>query len=322
MARPLRPEFPGALYHLTSRGNNKQEIFLDDVDRETFLFLLDREIDQQRWRCYAFCLMSNHYHLLIETPEPTLARGMGPLNSGYSRRFNRRHSRVGHLFQRRYHSILVEKQSYLLELSRYIVLNPVRAGMVDEPENWLWSSYNATLGAFPAYRFLQVDWLLSQFGQERNRAVAAYRRFVREGVDASPWSELRDGVVLGSREFHESVEKQLEEQNSGGDLIVKETDARPAASKIVQDVLGTYDLAERELWSRSNQEAYQVAVYLLRRAANLSLAEVRRFSGASPSRICNIQRRFEGPEVPVRAARLLQRYQPSPALEAHPGERS
>jgi len=131
MARPLRLEFPGTLYHLTARGNAQQAIFLDAMDREAFLTILAGEIDQHRWRCYAYCLMDNHYHLLIETPEANLVHGMRRLNSRYAQRFNRRHRRVGHLFQGRYKSIVVDRERHLLELTRYIVLNPVRAGISD-----------------------------------------------------------------------------------------------------------------------------------------------------------------------------------------------
>ena len=140
MTRPLRLEFPGALYHLTARGDRREDIFLDDTDRQTFLDLLAKEIRQQRWRLYAYCLMSNHYHLLIETPEGNLVAGMRRLNGVYTQAFNRRHGRVGHVLQGRYKSILVDKDAYLLELARYIVLNPVRAGMVKRVQDWPWSS--------------------------------------------------------------------------------------------------------------------------------------------------------------------------------------
>ena len=146
MARQLRLEYPGALYHLTARGNEQQPIFHDDVDRQQFLQLFGYEILQQRWRCYAYCLMGNHYHLLIETPGPNLSRGMRRLNGSYTQRFNWRHQRVGHLLQGRFKSLVVERETYLLELCRYVVLNPVRAGMVATPADWPWSSYGATAG--------------------------------------------------------------------------------------------------------------------------------------------------------------------------------
>ncbi len=119
MARPLRLQFPGAVYHLTARGNARQDIYLDDMDRLAFVRRLGHEVQQQRWACYAYCLMSNHYHLLIETPEGNLVSGMRRLNGMYCQAFNRRHGRVGHVLQGRYTSIVVDRNPYLLELCRY-----------------------------------------------------------------------------------------------------------------------------------------------------------------------------------------------------------
>ena len=146
MARPLRVEFPGALYHLTARGNARGAIFLDDEDRQGFLSVLGSVIDRFGWICHAYCLMGNHYHLMVETPSANLSKGARQLNGVYTQRFNRRHRRVGHLLQGRYKAILVERDSYLLELCRYIVLNPVRAGTVRRAGDYRWSSYRATAG--------------------------------------------------------------------------------------------------------------------------------------------------------------------------------
>jgi len=151
--------------------------------------------------------MANHYHLLIETVDPTLSRGMRQLNGVYTQAFNRKHDRVGHLFQGRYKAILVEKEAYLLELSRYIVLNPVRAKMVKKPEEWEWSSYRATAGLSGIPPFLTTDWILSQFANERKKAQRLYRKFVAGGIGRSPWGELKGQIYLGSERFIESVPK-------------------------------------------------------------------------------------------------------------------
>ena len=149
MSRPLRPEVPGAIWHITSRGNERHSIFVDEEDRERFLALLGKVAADFNWRCYAFVLMGNHYHLMVETPEATLSRGMRQLNGVYTLGFNRRHGRVGHLFQGRFKAILVERESHLLELIRYVALNPVRAGLVAAPQEWKWNSYRATAGFEP-----------------------------------------------------------------------------------------------------------------------------------------------------------------------------
>jgi len=157
MARPLRIEFEGAVYHVTSRGNAREDIFLSDSDREMFLKTLAHVVDRFGWVCHAYYLMGNHYHLMIETPQANLSRGMRQLNGIYTQRFNREYHRVGHVFQGRFKSILVEKDAYLLELSRYIVRNPVAAGMVNDVTAWPWSSYRATAGDISAPGFLRVD---------------------------------------------------------------------------------------------------------------------------------------------------------------------
>lgn len=205
MARPLRIEFPGALYHLTARGNARASIYFDDRDRRVFLDIVGEVVERYLWRCYAYCLMPNHYHLVVDTPQPNLSRGMRQLNGLYTQRFNRRHGRVGHVFQGRFKGILVERESHLLELARYVVLNPVRAGMVEKPENYRWSSLLATLGLAPAPSWLRPEAVVAPFGTR-----ARYLEFVRQGRGAaSPWEALR-GTLLGSDAFVERVASGLQ----------------------------------------------------------------------------------------------------------------
>lgn len=203
MARPLRVEFSGAIYHLTSRGNARQKVFFTDTDRELFLDTLSQVVSRYGWICHAYCLMANHYHLLVETPKANLSLGMRQLNGMYTQSFNRRHNRVGHLFQGRFKAILVEKESYLLELCRYIVLNPVRVKGKGEIGGWKWSSYRATAGLASVPEFLSTDWILGQFGKNRAKAQKQYRAFVREGLENRPWEELKGQIYLGSEAFIE-----------------------------------------------------------------------------------------------------------------------
>ncbi|MBF0239999.1 MAG: transposase [SAR324 cluster bacterium] len=212
MARPLRIEFPGAVYHITSRGNARAPIFLVNPDRNLFLQILEETILRFEWSCHAYCLMDNHYHLLIETSQSTLSKGMRHLNGVYTQKFNRAHDRVGHIFQGRFKAILLEKDTHLLELSRYIVLNPVRAGMVSQVEEWLWSSYHKTVGNQTTPRFLKTDWLLSQFSGNHKKACSMYQQFVQEGYrKQSPWETLKGGHILGSKAFCEKVETEINE---------------------------------------------------------------------------------------------------------------
>jgi len=203
MARPLRLEFAGAMYHLTSRGNDRQKIFFTDADRELFLNTLSGVVSRYGWICHAYCLMANHYHLLVETPKANLSIGMRQLNGMYTQSFNRAHKRVGHLFQGRFKAILVEKKSYRLELCRYIVLNPIRLKSTVKAQSWKWSSYRATAGFISAPTFLSTDWVLGQFGKSRSQAQKRYREFLREGLENRPWEELKGQIYLGSEAFVE-----------------------------------------------------------------------------------------------------------------------
>lgn len=215
MARPLRIEFAGALYHITARGNARGDIFQDDTDRQRFLDLLTEVCELFHWHCHAWCLMGNHYHLLVETGSDTLSRGMRRLNGVYTQHYNRRHRRVGHLFQGRFTGILVEKESYLLELARYIVLNPVRARMVHEAGEWPWSSYRATAGLESPPPCLTRDWILQHFGDRLGTATRHYQQFVREGKNQpAPWEQLKNQVYLGSDAFMERVQQEIDPEQS------------------------------------------------------------------------------------------------------------
>ncbi len=309
MSRPLRLAFPGAVYHLTARGNAQQDIFLDAVDRDAFLAILGREIDQHGWNCYAYCLMDNHYHLLIETPEANLAPGMQRLNSRYAQRFNRRHQRVGHLFQGRYKSIVVDRERHLLELTRYIVLNPVRAGMVAQAGAWPWSSFRATSNEAPRPPWLNVAWLLSQFGRHELSAIESYRRFVQEGVEApSPWATLQGQIWLGGDAFRAYMQSCLEGKSLQDIPLVQTRPDRPLADDILRAVSAAYDRPPEWVPERSCQPAFRSWVYLLRRAANLRLKEVAGLAGISVPRVSQIQREIEQGEVDSELGHLLETY--------------
>lgn len=204
MTRPLRIEFPGALYHVTARGDRSELIFLDELDRLAWLCIIERVCMRFNFVVHAFCQMGNHYHLLVETVDGNLGQGMRQVNSVYAQCFNRRHGMVGHLFQGRYHAILVQKETYLLEVARYLVLNPVRASITQSPAEWPWSSYNYMLGNKEAPEWLETDWLLSQFSDTRSKAVPAYVEFVMKGIGLnSPLLKVSNQLILGDAEFVE-----------------------------------------------------------------------------------------------------------------------
>jgi putative transposase len=213
MARPIRIEYDGAVYHITSRGNARKRIYKDDIDRGRFLDVLAEVNRKYNWLCHAYCLMNNHYHLVIETPDGNLSKGMRQLNGVYTQSFNRRHNRVGHIFQGRYKAILIEKESHLMEVCRYVVLNPVRAKVVQSPGDWKWSSYNGTAGRIKPHPCLTVDWILGQFGDRRGQAEKGYRDFVRAGIGGERiWKKVRGQSILGEADYAEQIMEYIKGQ--------------------------------------------------------------------------------------------------------------
>src|SRR3990172_3863435 len=205
MARPPRPQFPDGIYHVSARGNERAPIYRDDGDRRRFLELVAHVRERYRWRILAYCLMTNHYHLLVQTPEPNLARGMRQLNGVYAQSFNRRHGRVGHLLQGRYGARLVQADEHLLAAARYIVLNPVRAGLCGNPIEWRWSSHRATLGLDPPW-FLDTAALLSYYAPTRDAARERYSTHIEQTEKESSQHPLVDG----DERFTASVLKGIE----------------------------------------------------------------------------------------------------------------
>jgi REP-associated tyrosine transposase len=179
MPRPLRVQFPGAIYHLMNRGVRGEDLYTDAHEHGHFLALLSETCVRYGWLVRAYCLMGNHYHLLATTPEPTLSSGMQWLNGCYAQWFNWRHGHKGHAFFRRFHSVFINNDSQLAEVARYILLNPVRAQLCARAEDWPWSSCRAMVGKEPVPAFLASDWLLEQFGFHLNQAQANFAAFIR-----------------------------------------------------------------------------------------------------------------------------------------------
>lgn len=202
MSRPLRIEFPGAVYHVTSRGDRQEPIFLDDLDRRVLMDLLAQAMSRFEALAHAWCLMGNHFHIVLQTAQPNLSRLMRHLNGVYTQRFNRRHGKVGHVFQGRYHAVLVDTESYLLQACRYVELNPVRAGLVTDPQSWEWSSARARTGASRP-----PEWLAPHpFGQSEG-ALCDYRAFLSQGIDDRLWEDgLRQQIYLGPQSFVQRVQ--------------------------------------------------------------------------------------------------------------------
>ena len=249
MPRPLRVDFPGALVHAHAQGNEKQSIFRDSRDRRRFLQILASVVEKYSVVCHAYCLMGNHYHLLLEMLQGNLSRAMEQLNGRYSRWFNWRYGRVGHLFRDRFKAHLVQKDSYLLTVSRYIVLNPVRSGVARSPEDWQWSSYRATAGLVPCPRFLTVDWLLGVFDDLDLRAAQSrYSEFVAAGEQSSEPLEPEWRPAIGDEEFVSEFQRRARKAAATRRVLRRE---RFLSRPTLEELFGAMnDMMERDLLMR------------------------------------------------------------------------
>lgn len=263
MARPLRIEYPGAFYHITSRGNAKQNIFKTKNDFIDFLNILNENIERYNWKCYAYCLMSNHYHLLIKTLDPNLSQGMRQLNGIYTQKFNYKHKTVGHLFQGRYKAILIDEEKYFYELVRYIVLNPVRANMVKIPGNYPWSSHREML-ANNEYGIIDREDVLNRFD-----GVQEYEKYINQKIeDRDIWEDLKGGLVLGSINFVENIKKYISKESK-----------KSANIKKIEKHVGRPTLSEMFDGKYSDRKERNELIYKAFRDYGYSLSEIGREVG-------------------------------------------
>jgi REP element-mobilizing transposase RayT len=220
MTRPLRIEYPGALYHVMARGIAGEALFQDDQDRGLFLSKISEACERYNFVVHAYCLMGNHFHLVAETPDGNLSRVVRQIKGVYGQYYNRKRRRVGPVFQGRFRAQVVEKERYLLEVCRYVVLNPVRARLVERPGDWAWSSYAATAGLRKAPEFLKTDWLLCMLERKgRRKAQAAYRAFIRRGMEAKGEEGLNlKKALLGGREFLDGLVGALKDKEQLEDI--------------------------------------------------------------------------------------------------------
>lgn len=289
MGRSLRIEYSGAFYHVTSRGNEQKDVFKSQKDREKFLSYLASASERYGAAIHAFCLMSNHYHVLMETPAGNLSQIMRHINGAYTNYFNTKRKRAGHLFQGRYKAILVEKNVYALELSRYIHLNPVRAGMVKMPEEYRWSSYRSYIGlASPP------DWLITteQLGQFQGGVLemqSNYKSFVEDAngeVVESPFAGVVGSVILGSHEFIAEVEeKHLVEKQAELDVpALKRIACRWSVDKIIETVSGVME--------KESRLAKKLSIYLCHRYSGARLKDIGERFGIGAAGVSQESRRF------------------------------
>lgn len=285
MARPARIEFEGAFYHVINRGNRREEIFFDDKDRWKFYEIL-RDIERRYGIViYVFVLMSNHYHILIETPFANLSRAIQRLNGEYALYFSRRHKRPGHIFQGRYKAMLVEKEAYLLELSRYIHLNPLRAGIVKSPEDYKWSSLPLYLNGKTKLPFkLQWEWILAIYGEKRGVAAKRYLEFIQGGINVkNPGESAKGGWILGNDRWVERIVEKFGDFSSKELSGVRPIRRRVEIDKMERIVCKEFKVRESDLRSITyNNMARMAIIYLAVNYCELTLKEAgQRYGGAS-----------------------------------------
>ena len=283
MARPLRIEYPGAFYHVMNRGQRQDAIFDDDCDRERFLSCLERMSRQFAVRIHAYCLMTNHYHLILETPQANLSRAMQWLNVSYAAYYNRRHGYAGHLFQGRYKAIVVEADEYLESLSRYIHLNPVRAEMVASPWEYPWSSCRFYAEPLQMPGWLYVDRLFAGFGKNRRAARKRYRTYVSESDPVDPFKEGLVGSLLGSVAFVDWAKSTFFADGRETREIpeLKQLKPRPSVEAIVACVGQHFKVPSELIVKRGmkHNHARDVAIFLSRDVSGCSCQALGRIFG-------------------------------------------
>jgi len=260
----MRVEFPGAVYHITSRGNERRDIFLDDGDRRRFLELLGEVVRRFGWVVTAYTLMTNHFHLVIETPTPTLSRGMQWLNGSYAAWFNRQHNRWGHLLGDRFHAFVVEKESYYLELLRYVALNPVRAKMVERPEQYAWSSFRATAGYEAAPEWLKVGEIAALFGEAENWREN-YKDYVDEKLTCEErlFDKVERQIYLGTEEWVASMRKLVESKLRSDDHPRAQREVgRPKMARIIDALADAFGISARDIRNSHGGSARMLAAWL------------------------------------------------------------
>jgi REP element-mobilizing transposase RayT len=275
MARQLRIEFPGAFYHVTSRGNEKAPVFLTDKDRERFLGYL--ELAHQRFKAtfLVYCCMENHFHLFLQTPLGNLSRIMHFINTGYSAYFNKIHERIGHLFQGRYKAILVDADEYAKELSRYIHLNPVRAEIMELPEQYQWSSYREYIGLRRKPVWMHTEFVLGYFGKTEDQARRQYAAFVKSGLHMAannPFENLGQSNILGSDIFIERVktkclgDRKLDRELPSLRALNADLDVGPTINEI--------KTAAEKVFGKRSGFSRNVTIYLAHKYTGNKLEEI------------------------------------------------
>lgn len=298
MTRQLRIKFENAFYHITSRGNLRDRIFYDDQDRERFLEILSRTKERYGFLLHAYALMDNHYHLLIETPKANISQIMQNINTSYTVYINRKYQRCGHLFQGRFKGINVDKDGYLLALSRYIHLNPVRARVVQRPEDYPWTSYREFIKRKVEHSLVDIGDILSIFSKERKMAIEAYREFVdrKEGEDENPFKDIEAGLILGGKRFKAKIRKLIDKVKVDEEIPqAKRLRAKVSIDGIIETCGSFYGKSREDLIKRGRgKQERQVAIYLSKVMSGQRSKEIGGYFGIKGPAVSEVIKGIEG----------------------------
>ncbi|MGI9533526.1 MAG: helix-turn-helix domain-containing protein [Thermodesulfobacteriota bacterium] len=295
MSRPLRLAFEDACYHITSRGNRRDNIFLSDNDKEVFIEKLNETLNKYSIICYAYCLMDNHYHLFIKTPKGNISEGMHHLNTSYTNWFKAQHKILGVIFQGRYKSILVDEDNYAVHLTAYIHLNPVRAEVVKKPEQYIWSSHLEYLGKKKSLDNMDIDFVLNQFNRDNKKAREQYVSFVRDNKDMeNPAIKTYKSIAIGNEKYLKKIEEMV--RNIGRKREIKETKniGNYSSDNIINVIAKRFNLNDDEVINKKRDNIYRkLAMYIVRKYTELSLNEIGKIFFMDYSAVSQACKRFE-----------------------------
>jgi REP element-mobilizing transposase RayT len=293
MSRPLRVEYEHAFYHVISRGHRRENIFRNDGDRKNFLNKLSLAAERLQLKIHAYVLMNNHYHLLIETPQANIVKAMHDINAGYANWYRCKYRLVGSIFQGRYKAIVVEKDEYLLVLSAYIHLNPVKAGMVKKPEEYFWSSYGSYIGKSKPPSFLYVSEILAKF--KRKSAYGQYViSFLEDGKGIAQEDMYGRNSFLGSDGF---IRRALSGFRSGkrsdGEVNDEKELRQVSTDDVLEIMMTTFHIDDDDIRSRKKGNVYRkMFIYMLRKHTDLSLREIGELLGMKYRAVSELERYF------------------------------
>lgn len=296
MSRPLRISYNNAFYHITSRGHRKEKIFYDDKDKRRFIRKLDETFQKYAITCYAYCLMDNHYHLFLKTTKPNISQALHYLNTSYANWFRIRYQLAGSVFQGRFKSILVDADHYALVLSAYIHLNPLRAGIVERLEDYLWSSYPDHLySRKSSIDNLDTSLVLNFFSPDYHSSVRQYQEYILQNQNLeNPLKQTYRNIALGDNDFIQKIKSTIKNQKSSREIPITNSTNFYNPQKIIEKVCAVNQIEKKRLMSKARGNSYRsLALYLIKKLTQLKLTEIGELFAMDYSAVSQAVKRFE-----------------------------